>query len=389
MREHWILDPNVIYLNHGAFGACPREVLEAQNRVRAELEREPVQFFARLSESVLDRARERVAAWVRAKPDNFAFIRNSTSGVSAVLRAVDLRPGDAVLTTNHAYPACRNALDFVTGKCGAEVVVVEIPLPIRDQADVLGRILEAVSPRVRLALVDHVTSPTGLVFPIQDIVAGLRERGIETLVDGAHAPGMLDLDVESVGAGYYVGNFHKWVCAPKGAAMLCVREDLQRGLHPSVISHGYASRSARSRFLEEFDWTGSDDPSPWLVVPDAIAFVGSLLPGGWPEIRRRNRELARSARRLLARALGVEHLAPESMIEALAAFPISDGPGEPPLSAYVDPLRVALLEKHRIEVPVVTWPNAPKRLIRISAHLYNSIGEYEALAEALRLELGH
>jgi isopenicillin-N epimerase len=266
--------------------------------------------------------------------------------------------------------------------------VAAIPFPLGGPDEVLGRILEAVTPEVRLALIDHVTSPTGLVFPIEAIVSALRERGIETLVDGAHAPGMLDLDVERVGAGYYVGNFHKWVCAPKGAAMLCVREDLQRGLHPSSISHGYASRSPRSRFLEEFDWIGSDDPSPWLVVPEAIAFVGSLVDGGWAEVRRRNRELARSARRLLAQSLGVELPAPESMIEALAALPIADGPSEPPLSAFVEPLRVALLEKHRIEVPIAVWPRAPMRLIRISAHLYNSIGEYERLAEALRLELG-
>jgi isopenicillin-N epimerase len=199
---------------------------------------------------------------------------------------------------------------------------------------------------------------------------------------------MLDLDVESVGAGYYVGNFHKWVCAPKGAGMLCVRGDLQSELHPAVISHGYASRSPRPRFLEEFDWIGSDDPSSWLVVPDAIAFVASLVPGGWPEVRRRNRELARAARSVLAQSLGVEPPAPEAMIGALAALPLPAGPSEPPISAYVDPLRVALFAKHRIEVPVVTWPKAPGRLIRVSAHLYNSIREYEVLAGALRLELG-
>ena len=169
--------------------------------------------------------------------------------------------------------------------------------------------------------------------------------------------------------------------------MLCVRSDLQKGMHPSVISHGYGSRSTRPRFLEEFDWTGSDDPSSWLAVPEAISFVGSLLHGGWPEVRRRNRELAHAARRMLADSLGVPLPAPEAMIESLAALPIPDGSSEPPLSAYVEPLHVALLEKHGIEVPVFNWPRAPKRLIRVSAHLYNSIGEYERLAEALRFEL--
>ena len=237
--------------------------------------------------------------------------------MSAVLRSLDLRPGDALLTTDHAYGACRNALDFIAKKSGAEVIAAKIPLPVRGPEDVVERILEAATGRVKLALVDHVTSPTGLVLPIVDIVRGLRARGIETLVDGAHAPGMVDLDVTGVGAAYYVGNFHKWVCSPKGAAMLCVREDRQAGVHPGAISHGYTSTRARSRFLEEFDWTGSDDPSAWLSVPAAIRFIGGLVPGGWPEVRRRNRELALEARRLLSDALGVPVLAPESSIGSL------------------------------------------------------------------------
>lgn len=387
VREHWTLDPNVTFLNHGAFGACPRHVQEVQARFRAELEREPVYFFARLHASELDLAREKVAAWVGVRPEDFAFVRNATSGVNAVLRAIALERGDQLLTTDHAYGACRNALEFTASRTGAEVVVASIPLPIRDPGDVVDRILGCVTSRTRLALIDHVSSPTGLVFPIEDVVRRLKERGIETLVDGAHAPGMLPLDVSEVGAGYYVGNFHKWVCAPKGAAMLCVRQDLQRDLHPAVISHGYASRSKRSRFLEEFDWTGSDDPSPWLAVPDAIAFVGSLVPGGWPEVRRHNRELTHQARRLLASRLGVALAAPDAMIESLAALEVPDGTGEASTSAYLEPLHVALFEKHRIEVPVVDWPRPPKRLIRISAHLYNTIGEYEKLAEALSIEL--
>jgi len=388
VREHWTLDPDVTFLNHGAFGACPRHVLGVQSRIRAELEREPVYFFSRLT-SELDRAREQVAAWVGARPETFAFVRNATSGVNAVLRAVALERGDAVLTTDHAYGACKNALDYAAQRAGAEVIVAQVPLPIRDPGDVTERILAAVTDRVRLALVDHVTSPTGLVFPIEEIVTELRERGVETLVDGAHAPGMLPLDVGRVAAGYYVGNFHKWVCAPKGAAMLCVREDLQRAVHPTVISHGWTSRSPRAKFLEEFDWTGSDDPSPWLAVPEAIAFVGSLVPGGWPEVRRRNRELARSARRLLADAVGVRVPAPESMIESLAALEITDGATEPALSAYVEPLHVTLFEKYRIEVPVYDFPSAPKRLIRVSAHLYNTIEDYRKLGEALSIELLH
>lgn len=387
MREHWTLDPDVTFLNHGAFGACPRYVQDVQSRIRSELEREPVAFFGRLLETEIDRVRERVAAWVGARAENFAFVRNSTAAVNAVLASLKLAPGDEILTTNHAYGACRNAADFYAARTRARVVVADVPLPVRDPDDVVDRVLAASSPRVKLALIDHVTSPTGIVFPIERIVREFRDRGIETLVDGAHAPGMLPLNVERVGAGYYAGNFHKWVCAPKGAAMLCVREDLQKGVHPNVISHGYGSKSSRSKFLEEFDWIGSDDPSSWLAVPDAIDFVGALLPGGWPEVRRHNRETARAARRILGDRLGVEPIAPDSMIESLVALALPDATGEPALTAYTEPLHVALFEKHRIEVPVHYWPRAPNRLIRVAAHLYNTVDEYERLAEALAIEL--
>jgi isopenicillin-N epimerase len=241
---------------------------------------------------------------------------------------------------------------------------------------------------VRLALVDHVTSPTGLVLPIEAIVRSLRERGVETLVDGAHAPGMVDLHVESLGAAYYVGNFHKWVCSPKGAAFVHVRKDRKEGLHPTVISHGYTSTRPKGRFQDEFDWTGSDDPSAWLAVPDAIAFMGGLVPGGWPELRSRNRDLALAARRLVSDAIGAPLLAPESMIGSLVTMPLSDaGPGAV-MDPVQEPLHRALYDRHRIQVPVYVWPRPPTRLIRVAAQAYNAISDYEKLAVALRKELG-
>lgn len=389
MRSHWLLDPSITFLNHGSFGACPRVVLDRQSALREELEREPVRFFVFELEPMLEAARAEAAAFVGARPDDFVFVRNATEGVNAVLRSIELCAGDELLTTDHAYGACKNVLDHVAAKSGARVVVVRIPFPLSSPDEVVERIVGAVSGRTRLALIDHVTSPTALVFPIERIVRELDARGVDTLVDGAHAPGMLDLDVSAIGAAWYTGNFHKWTCAPKGAAFLAPREDKQSGLHPANISHGYATRRPRKRLLEEFDWTGTQDPTPWLCVPDAIRFVGGLLDGGWPAVRAHNRALALEARAILCEALALEPPAPDSMIGSMAALCLPAGGDAPPSSAlYADPLQRALLEEHRIQVPIPPWPAPPSRLVRVSAHLYDHPDEYRRLAAALRTLLG-
>lgn len=384
MRHHWLLDPTVVFLNHGSFGACPKAVLDLQTELRVQLEREPVQFLVHELPRRIDAAREAAAAFVGAKPDNFGFVSNATAGVNAVLRSLRLSPGDELLVTNHGYNACTNVARYVAERSGAKVVVADVPFPVESADQVVEAVMRQASPRTKVALLDHVTSPTGLVFPIARLVSELGARGIDTLVDGAHAPGMLDLDVEAIGAAWYTGNFHKHPCAPKGAAMLWVRPDKQAELHPAVVSHGYNSNRPRSRWLEEIDWQGTLDPTPWLCVPRAIEFVGSLAPGGWPEIRTRNRALALRAREILCDALGVPSPAPDDMIGWLAAVPLFDGPSTPPSSAlYADPLQIALFEHDRIEVPIPPWPRPPRRLVRISAHLYNHEREYERLAEAL------
>lgn len=388
LRAHWTLDPTVTFLNHGSFGACPRAVLERQTELRAQLEREPVRFFVQELEPMLDAARAEVAAFVGARPEDLAFVRNATAGVNAVLGSVSLAPGDELLTTRHVYGACLQAMRHVASRAGARVVVADVPFPLRSPDEVVERIIDAVTDRTRLALIDHVTSPTGLVLPIERIVAELAARGVDTLVDGAHAPGMVPLALDRLGAAYYTANFHKWTCAPKGAAMLWARADRQEGLHPTAISHGYASARPRKRFLEEFDWTGTDDPTPWLCIPDALRHVGGLIEGGWDAVREHNRQLALRGRAVLCEALGIEPPAPEPMIGALAAVPIPPGRDAPPASAlYADPLQRALYERHRIEVPVPPWPAPPARLVRVSAHLHNDEGEYRRLAAALVDEL--
>ena len=386
-RSIWPLEGRLDFLNHGSFGSCPKPVLAFQSQVRERMERQPVQFLVRDLESCLDRAREELAGFVGATPEDLVFVPNATTGVNAVLRSLPFRPGDELLVTNHEYNACRNALDHAAAGRRARVVVANIPFPLHDAGQIHEAIARVISPKTRLALLDHVTSQTALVLPIQGLVASLRERGIETLVDGAHAPGMLPLHLDRLGAAYYTGNCHKWICAPKGAGFLHVRRDRQKGIRPTVISHGANSpRRDRSRFLIEFGWTGTWDPSAWLSVPEAIRFMGSLVPGGWPEIMRRNQGLAVAARRLVCRALDQDLPCPDRLLGAMASLPLPPGALDQALDSplYADPLQEQLLRTSRIEVPVIPWPAPPARLLRFSCQLYNALPQYQRLGSALR-----
>ncbi len=386
----WPLDPDVVFLNHGSFGSCPRPVLEFQQQIRARLERQPVQFFVRDLEGLLDTARAALAEFVGADVDDLVFVPNATTGVNSVLRSLRFERGDELMVTDHEYNACRNALDFAAAQWGARVTVVAVPFPLASADDIVAAVMERVTPRTRLALLDHVTSQTGLVMPIRRLVEKLAERGVETLVDGAHAPGMMPLRLREIGAAYYTGNCHKWICAPKGAGFLVVCRDRQALIRPLSISHGANStRTDRSRFQIEFGWTGTCDPSAWLSVPESLRWVGSVLPGGWPEVMRRNRALALAGRKVLCDSLGIALPCPEELIGSLASVPIADAAddGAPASPLYADPLQDKLRLRHRIEVPIIPWPAPPKRLLRISAQLYNSLPQYRLLAEALKSEM--
>jgi isopenicillin-N epimerase len=386
VKAHWGLDPEFAFLNHGSFGACPRPVLEVQAGLRERLERQPLRFFVRDLEGLLDAARATLAAFLGARPEGLAFVANATAGVNTFLRAFPLAPGDEVLTTSHEYNASRNALTAAAAAAGARVVVADVPFPTPSADAVVEAVLARLTPATRLLLVDHVTSQTGLVFPVERLVALARARGVETLVDGAHGPGMVPLALDRLGAAAYTGNLHKWVCAPKGAAFLHLREDWRPRVRPLVVSHGANSpRTDRERFRLEFDWTGTSDPTAALSVPAALAFMEGLLPGGWPALMAHNRARALAARALVAGRLGTPLPCPDALVGSMAAVLLPDTPGSPgwrsPLD--LDWVQEALYHRHKVEVPVIPFPAAPRKHVRLSSQAYNTDGDFERLAEGL------
>lgn len=386
--EHWTLDPEITFLNHGSFGAAPRPVLDEQRRLRDALEREPMRFLApeRELEPKLDAVRERLAALLGCAAPDLAFVRNATDGCNAVLNSFPFAEGDEVVVTDHGYRACTNAAVHAAERAGARVRVARIPFPLEAPEQALAAIAAACTDWTRLILVDHVTSPTALVLPIAEIVARAHAHGIRVLVDAAHAPGMLPVDLTALGADYTTGNLHKWLCCPKVAGFLHVRPEHQHEVRPAVLSHAATvPRPGRSRFLAEFDWTGTFDPTPLLCAPTAIDFLGSLRPGGLEAHMRANRDLARAGANVLRAALDVELQCPDSMIGSMVTLPLPPGP--PPPDGRTDLLQQRLYEAHRIEVVVTHWPEPGTRWLRISAQAYNELADYERLAAALQEEL--
>lgn len=361
----WPLRPGVDFLNHGSFGSCPRPVRSAQDRWRARMESEPVDFLDAELPGLLRRAASRLAAFIGARGPDLVFVDNATSGANAVLRSLPWRRGDEVALADHAYPAVLNAARHWAGGAGVKVRLARVPFPPKAPSDVTAAFAAALTSRTRLAIVDHVTSPTALVFPVREIVRLCRRRGVRVLVDGAHAPGMLDLDVPALGADWYAGNCHKWLCAPKGCAFLWASKAAQRGLHPAVISNNYGKG-----FLEEFDWCGTKDPTAWLAVTAALDFHSRL---GGARLRRRNRALALAAGERLARAWRLE-LAPASMLGSMAALalPFRGRPTENDARRLHETLR-----RGGVEVPV--FFRLGRLFLRISAAPYNRPPDYDRL----------
>ncbi|MDB4963880.1 MAG: isopenicillin N-epimerase [Myxococcales bacterium] len=373
-NARWALDPVVVHLNHGSFGGCLRSVLDVAAAARARVEAAPMRFFVLEWQTELDRARAALAAFVGADAERMAFVPSSTTGVAIALHSATIAAGDEILTTSHVYAACLFQLQRLATERGARIVIVDIALPFEPD-ELVASVAAAITPRTRLALLDHITSPTALRLPIERLIPLFSARDIPVLVDGAHAPGQIELDVERLGATWYVGNCHKWLCAPKASGFLAWSAAAAATLRPLVTSHGAsAAYGPANRQHAELDWSGTYDPSAQLAVPSAITAMAHE-GGGWPAILARNHALALELRDRLADGTSAR-LAPDHAIGTMAAIPIALPAGTDARS-----LERALLVSGW-EVPIVDHPSGP--LVRVSAHLYNHAGEADLLAGKLR-----
>ena len=386
--KHWSLEPSRLFLNHGSFGACPNFVIEEQRKWQDLMEREPVRFFEELMPDLLLKSREALGIFLNCSPDDLAFVSNATSGVNTILRSLHFEQGDEILVPNHAYQACRNSIDFVAKRWGAKVVEVAIQFPIDGPETVVELMKSACSERTKLVMIDTVTSPTGLRMPFEALTEFFEGKGVEVLLDAAHGIGMIPLNLGQLGASYVTSNCHKWLCAPKGSAFLYVREDKQSKIQPLTISHGHTfPLGDTTRFRHEFDWTGTQDISGWCSIPAVIEGMAELINGGWNSIMQHNHDLTIQGRNVLCERLGIQPPCPDEMVACISTIQLPGNIPEKEKMHEPDPLHHILSEKYNIQVPVWSWPSPEGRYLRISAQLYNSIEQYERLADALVNEL--
>jgi len=372
-----MLDPDIVFLNHGCFGARLRAVGAAQSEWRRKFESRPVFLLDRNGHDHLASVKTRLGSFLGMRPEDFGLTTNATDSVNAVLNSVRFPPGAEIATTSHVYSAVEQTMRHLADRRDVTVRFIDVPIPMTSPEAATEQIVSALDDRTHLLIVDHVASQTAVRLPVERIVAACSERGIDVLVDGAHAPGMIPLDIERIGAAYYAGNLHKWVCAPPGAAFLWVRPDRQEAVHPNVISHYLGDG-----FAAEFAWQGTRDISPWLCVPEAIDAMDALAgPGSWPRIMTHNHDLATWAQRFLSDALGVDPTTPGdgSMLGSMTSVRIPPALRERFESP--DAMHDSIYDEHGIEVPVFEWGS--HWLVRASCQVYNRPHEYERLADVL------
>lgn len=372
LRAQYQLRKDVTFLNHGSFGACPRPVFDRYQTWQRELEAEPVDFLGRRINGLLAEARASLAAYVGTEADNLVFVPNTTFGVNAVARSLGLQPGDEVLSTNHEYGAIERTWRFNGDKRGAHYISQPIALPVEDRQAVVDQLWEGVTERTRVIAISHISSSTALIFPVAEICARAREAGIITVIDGAHAPGQIDLTLDAWGPDYYVGNCHKWLSAPKGTAFLYANPDRQPKLEPLVISWGWEStHPGPSRFIDHFQWVGTQDPSAYLSVPAAIEFQQQH---DWPRIRAACHQLLNEARTRIGELTGLPPINPDTTEWWSQMCSI-------PLPSSIDNLGGKLWEDWKIEVPITGWNE--RRFVRVSIQAYNTEQDVDRLVQAL------
>ena len=388
MRDAFLLDPDTVFLNHGSFGACPKDVFARYQQWQLEMERNPVEFLGRRSGALLSQARQTLGAYLGASGDDLVFLPNATTGVNVVARSWALKPGDEVLATDHEYGACDATWQQACQQAGATYRRAIIPLPF-DPASFARQVMAQVSPRTRLIFASHITSTTALIFPVAELCKMARAAGIATLIDGAHAPGQIPLDLQALGADFYTGNCHKWMCAPKGAAFLHVQPDQQERIQSTVVSWGYVAQSmggvagghtgfdaytGRTTLERRLQWQGTRDLAAFLTVPKAIEFQAEH---DWPRRQQQCHTLALSTLHGVLARNGLQAVAPDEAYGQMVPIPVR--------TADADGLRRQLFEQHRIEVPVTQ--HGPHTFVRVSVQAYNTEAELARLTGALA-ELG-
>jgi isopenicillin-N epimerase len=373
LKHQFLLDPTIVFLNHGSFGATLRPVFEAYQQWQRELERQPVEFLGRRFTTLMREARVALAAYIHTEPTNVVYVPNATTALNIVARSLPLRPGDEILTTDHEYGAMDRMWRFIAHKTGAVYKQQAIPVPVTTPEDFVARFWAGVTPRTRVVFLSHITSPTALIFPVREICQRARAAGILSIIDGAHTIGQIPLDVQAIGADFYTSNLHKWLCCPKGAAFLYARREVQHLVEPLVVSWGYESETpGESRFIDEQEWTGTRDIAAYLSTPVAIRFFEE---NQWNDVRAQCHYLARIARARITALTGLPPLSPDSSAwyAQMVTLPLPE--------CDTTQLKTRLYDEFRIEIPIVVWQKRPH--LRVSIHAYNTLEDVTRLVEAL------
>ncbi|GAP18126.1 aminotransferase class V-fold PLP-dependent enzyme [Levilinea saccharolytica] len=374
LKDEFLLDPEVIFLNHGSFGATPRPVFDSYQNWQRRLEAQPVKFLGRDAGSLLAKSRASLGRYLGTQADQLVYVTNATTGLNIVARSLALKPGDEVLTSDHEYGALDRTWKFLSKQLGFKYINQPIPLPLTSPAKFVEDFWAGVTPQTRVIFLSHITSPTAVIFPVEEICQRARQMGILTIIDGAHAPGQIPLTLDQLGADFYSGNLHKWLCAPKGSAFLYARPEVQHLIQPLIVSWGWESENPGiSQFVDYLEWAGTRDISAFLAVPDAISFQ---LAHSWDAIRAECHLLAANTQNEIAR---LTRLSPLHSPDPYWFMQMASSP----LPANLDPLwlKEALYDRFHIEVPVMKWKD--QVLIRYSFQAYNSLADSEALIQAL------
>jgi len=377
-RSLFLLRPDIVFLNHGSFGATPIPVFERYQYWQRELERQPVEFLGRRAKELLLQSRSALAEYLHTQPANLVYVTNATTGLNIIARSLNLSSEDEVLSTDHEYGALDRTWRFLSQKRGFKYINQPINLPVENREQIIADLWKGVTPRTKVIFISHITSPTALIFPIQAICERARQKGILTIVDGAHAPGQIDLHLEKIGADFYVGNLHKWLCAPKGSAFIYARPEVQALIEPLIVSWGWQSDTpGESPFIDYLEWSGTRDISAFLAVSDAIKFQHQL---GWDELRIHCHKLASMARRSLEEVTGLPALYPDDSqwYMQMGAVPLPEG---------INALEVQerLYREFHVEIPITRWRNRP--LLRFSVQIYNDESDILALKKAVSVIL--